>query len=157
MKTLDNGLIIYRIPQENILIRLKNSFLPVQEQYLGYISRFINIPKKTKSKIRFGTNSTIKKIKYHLLNFQRYFYNPNAKYADDLIKKWIKSSVRFFMDLLLNGFVFWLTSIGLTSIFTITWIQLGPGFLHILNIFELGLILWFFEGIYKYIRGGYKK
>lgn len=96
-------------------------------------------------------------LKTSLLKFIRYFYDENLRYADDAIEKWVKTCVILFGDILLNGFIFWLVLLSLISIFPITWINLGPGIWHLLNILQLGLILWFIEGIYKFIRGGYKK
>ena len=160
MKTLGNDMIIYKIPQENILIRLKNSFLPIQEEYLGYISEFKNIPKKTKLKLKNSIVSFIKKSKYLLLNFQRYFYDSNAKYADQLIEKWVKSFVNLFFTILITGFVFWIALIGLISIFDFfpfNKISLGPGVWNLLNIIQLGLVVWVSEGIFRFIKYGGKK
>ncbi len=99
----------------------------------------------------------IKGLKNLILRFNRYFYDENLKYVDDLIEKQVKSIVPLIFDILLNGFVFWLVLLSLSSILPINWISLGPGAWHLLNIIQLGLILWFFEELYKFIRGGYKK
>ena len=84
-------------------------------------------------------------IKPQLLKFIRYFYNDSLQYADQAIEKWFKA------------FVFWLVLLSLIYIFPISGINLGPGAWHLINILQLGLILWFIEGLYKYIMGGWKK
>ena len=96
-------------------------------------------------------------IKPQLLKFVRYFYDKDVQYVDHIIQKWFKAYVSLIVEITTNGFVFWLVLLSLTSIFPITWISLGPGAWHLLNILQLGLILWFFEGLYKYMRGGWKK
>ena len=97
-----------------------------------------------------------KTLKNSLLRFVRYFYDEKAMYIDDFIEQWIKSFVRFILDILLNGFMFWLALVALISIFSIK-VSLGPGYWHFLQIFQLGLIICFAEKTYKFIRGGYKK
>ncbi|MAF50781.1 MAG: hypothetical protein CMH64_01690 [Nanoarchaeota archaeon] len=96
-------------------------------------------------------------IKPQILKFVRYFYDSNLNYADQAIEKWFKAYIVLFVEIATNGLVFWLVLLSLTSIFNIDGINLGPGAWHLLNILQLGLILWFIEGLYKYGRGGYKK
>ncbi len=100
-------------------------------------------------------NPTIS-LKNSLLRFVRYFYDERTMYIDDLIEKQFKSFVRFGLDIILNGFMFWLVLMALISIFSIN-VHLGPGLWHFLNIFQLGLVICFFEKIYKFIRREYKK
>ena len=97
-----------------------------------------------------------KTLKNSLLSFVRYFYDDKIGYIDNLIEQWIKSSVRFILDILLNGFMFWLVLIALISIFSVK-VDLGPGYWHLLQIFQLGIIIVFFEKAYKFLRGEYKK
>jgi len=96
-------------------------------------------------------------IKPQLLKFIRYFYNDSLQYADQAIEKWFKAFVLFVIEIIGNGFVFWLVLLSLIYIFPISGINLGPGAWHLINILQLGLILWFIEGLYKYIMGGWKK
>ena len=86
-----------------------------------------------------------------LLKFIRRFYKPNLDYTDSLIKEWVNISVRFFIAILVNGITFWLVLLSLMSIFPLT-VNLGPGVWNILNIFQLGLILWFFKELYNFVR-----
>lgn len=95
-------------------------------------------------------------LKTLILKFIRYFYDPQLKYADDAIEKWVKSLTILFGDILVNGLALWLVLISISSIFQIQGINLGPGAWHLLNIIQLGLILWFIEKIYVFIRRGYK-
>ena len=96
-------------------------------------------------------------LKNYLLRFIRYFYDPNATYVEKLLEKWFKFSVDLLIKIFINGFVFWLFLVSLTSVFTINKINLGPGWWHILTIVKLGIIQYFIENTYKYYRGGYKK
>ena len=92
-------------------------------------------------------------MKKLILKFVRRFYDENFNYVDELIKEWITSIVKFITFLFFEGFMFWLVLLALTSVFPLDWINLGPGAWHLLNILQLGLILWFFEKTYKFIRG----
>ena len=99
----------------------------------------------------------VKNLKNYFINFQRYFYDPNATYVDKLIEKWIKFVVPAFLDILITGFITWLFFISFISIFPINWIKLGPGVWNLLNIIQLGLIIWVFESTYRFLRSGGKK
>lgn len=99
----------------------------------------------------------IKSQKNILLRFIRYFYDENFQYVDKLIEKWIKSFIPFVITIALTGFVGWLFFISLTSLTPLSWPRLGPGVWNVLNIFQIGLILWCSEKTYRFIRGGYKK
>ncbi len=99
----------------------------------------------------------VKSLKNSILDFQRYFYDPNAQYVDRLFKKWLKGLVQLGIEIFLNGFIFWVVLLSIVSIFSINFINLGPKAWHLLNILELGVIIWFFEEMFKFIMGGYKK
>lgn len=96
-------------------------------------------------------------IKPLILKFVRYFYDSHLDYADQALEKWFKSYVLFIVEILTNGMVLWLVLLSIISIFSVNGIHLGPGAWHLLNILQLGLILWFIEGLYKFIMGGWKK
>ena len=90
-------------------------------------------------------------IKPQILKFVRYFYDSNLMYADQAIEKWFKGFVLLVVEIITNGVIFWLVLLSMSVIFQIDGIRLGPGFFHLLNILQLGLILWFFEGLYGLI------
>ena len=99
-------------------------------------------------------------LKNSFLNFVRYFYDENLTYANTLPKKWIKALIPFIFDIILTGLVFYFTLSGLVFVFPklSNYIFVGTEFWHILKIIlYLGVIRWFFEDIYKFIKGGYKK
>jgi len=91
-------------------------------------------------------------MKKLLLKFLRRFYNPHLQYADIQIKEWQNAFVKFIVDLVFNGFMWWITALAIISIFGVTWFNLGPGLWHILNIIQFGLISWFFKGTINYLR-----
>ncbi len=99
-------------------------------------------------------------LKNSFIDFVRYFYDPNIQYVSHLRTKWIKELVPFVLDIILSGFVFYLVLFGIVFVFPkiSAFIFLGTTYWHIpMIIFFLGIILWFFENRYQYIRGGYKK
>ncbi len=99
-------------------------------------------------------------LKNSFLNFVRYFYDENLTYANTLPKKWVKDLIPFIFDIILTGLMFFLFLSGLVFVFpkTSSYIFIGTEYWHIpIVILYLGLILWFSEDIYKFIRGGYKK
>ena len=95
-------------------------------------------------------------IKPLILKYVRNFYNPTLKYADEAIDGCVKSLIVLFGDILINGVSAWLVLLSITSIFPLDWIHLGPGAWHLLNIIQLGFVLWFIEKNYVFIRRGYK-
>ncbi len=99
----------------------------------------------------------VKSLKNSILDFQRYFYDPDAQYTNRLLEKWLKGLVQLGIEIFINGFIFWLVLLSIISIFSIKFVILGPGAWHLLNILELGVIIWFFEEMFKFIMGGYKK
>lgn len=99
----------------------------------------------------------VKSLKNSFLNFVRYFYNENFTYIDRLIENWVKKIIPFILTIFFTGFIWWLVLLSIVSLTPLSWPTLGPGAWHILNIFQLGLIVWIIEDRYKFIRGGYKK
>ncbi len=95
-------------------------------------------------------------IKPLILKFVRYFYDSKLAYADQAIEKWFKGYILFIVEIITNGFLLWLVLLSITTIFPTYWIHLGPGAWHLINILQLGLILWFIEKIYIFARRGYK-
>ena len=98
----------------------------------------------------------IKSTKNSFLNFIRYFYDPNFQYVDSLFKELNKKIVRFVLNIALTGLVGWLVILSILQLTPATWPILGPGVRHILNIFQIGLIVWCFEKIFRFIRRGTK-
>ncbi len=91
-------------------------------------------------------------MKKVLLKFVRRFYNPNLTYADKLLEEWEKKSVRFIIDIIINGLVFYLVLIGLSTVFIglSDKIYLGKTYWEIpLIIILLGVTIWFFESVLK--------
>lgn len=94
-----------------------------------------------------------------VLNFVRYFYDDKLMYTEHLAKKWIKSLIPLIIDIVLAGFVFYLFLSGIVFVFpkTSPYIFVGTTYWHIpIIIIYLGLIIWFFENRYEYLRRGYK-
>ena len=93
-------------------------------------------------------------MKKLLLRFVKRFYNPNLQYTDDidrLIESWKKYFVQTFLTIIFNGFFIWLVLMSFISLFH-TRSPLGPGFWHLLNILELGLLAWFIKEILNFRR-----
>ncbi len=90
-------------------------------------------------------------MKKHLLKFVRKYYQTDLRYADDLLRKWEKVIVRAIIDVFLNGIVVWLVFLSILTMFPLKYPILGPGAWHILNIFQLGLLSWFFRELWKFI------
>ncbi len=91
-------------------------------------------------------------MKKLLLKFVRRFYDSNLTYADKLIEEWEKKSVRFIIDIIINGFVFYLVLVGLSTVFVrlSDKIYLGKEYWEVpLIILLLGIIIWFFESVLK--------
>lgn len=102
----------------------------------------------------------VKSLKSHFLNFVRYFYDPMLPYPETLFRKWFKQFIPFLLTLFLTGLVFYLFLYGLVFIFPklSSYIFLGKFFWQIpIIILFLGLIRWFGEDLYKFIRRGGKK
>ena len=95
-------------------------------------------------------------MKKLLLKFVRRFFNPDLAYTDALTKQWVDGLVRLIVDIIFYGFVGWLFILSILSIFPINWINIGPGAWHLLNIFQIGFILWFLKGTLNYLRRGKK-
>jgi len=94
-------------------------------------------------------------LKNSFLNFVRYFYDPKVTYTDTIIQKWIKVLIPFILDITATGFVFYLALSGLVFVFpkVSQYIFLGTVYWHIpIIILYLGLIRWFFEDLYNFIR-----
>ena len=101
-----------------------------------------------------------KSLKNMILRFGREYYDSNLQYADPLIEKWVKSYVVFIIDTVCNGAVLYLVLVGLKIVFpfNLFFINTGTSLWHIpIIIGVLGLILWYFQKFYEYIRGGYRK
>jgi len=99
-------------------------------------------------------------IKNSFLNFVRYFFDDQVQYTEHLTRKWIKALIPFFLNIIIAGAVFYGVIKGLVFVFPklSTYIFTGTVLWHVpVIILSLGLIHWFFEDRYKYIRGGYKK
>ena len=102
----------------------------------------------------------INTLKNSILSFVREFYDPNAAYADKIIEKWNKSFVQLVVWIIFNGLALYLVLSGISFIFprTSSYIFIGNSYWQIpLLIIYSGIILWFAEGMYKFVRGGYKK
>ncbi len=95
----------------------------------------------------------IKTINNWVLTFLRYFYDENFQYTNNLFKSWFNKLIPFILTIAFTGFVGWLFALSLISLFQVTWIKLDSG---ILNIFQIGLIIWCSEKTYEFIRR-YKK
>ena len=98
-------------------------------------------------------------MKKLLLKFIRTYYNPNEQYIEPLIKKWNKALVTWFMYVFVNGLIGYLVLSGIVFIFpkTNAYIFVGSEYWHILVIIIYsGLIIWFFQEIYKW-KNKYKK
>ena len=94
-------------------------------------------------------------LKNQFLNFVRYFYDPKLTYADTLFEKWLKQLIPLIFDIILTGFVFYLFLSGLVLVFPklSSYIFLGTSYWHIpIIILYLGLIRWFGEDLYNFIR-----
>ncbi len=97
----------------------------------------------------------VKSLKNSFLNFVRYFYDETLTYPEIAIRKWIKAFVPFFITILLTGLVFYLTLSGLVFVFpkVSSFIFLGTTYWHIpVIVLYLGLIRWFGEDLYNFIR-----
>lgn len=102
----------------------------------------------------------VKSLKNSFLGFVRYFYDPMLPYPENLFRKWTKVLVPFIITLFLTGLVFYLFLFGLIFIFPklSPYIFLGERFWQIpIIILFLGLIRWFGEDLYKFIKRGGKK
>ncbi|KKL21828.1 hypothetical protein LCGC14_2441540 [marine sediment metagenome] len=101
-----------------------------------------------------------KTIKNSFIDFIRYFYDPNLQYLSHLRRKWVKSLIPKFLDVIFTGVWTYGFLFGIVWIFpkSSNYIFLGTNYWQVLLIiFFLGLITWYFEDRYEYIRGGYKK
>ena len=101
----------------------------------------------------------MKTIQQLLLYFIRYFYQPDLPFIDKLIEQWLKSLIQQIVWVVFNGFIGYLTLSGLVFIFPglDRLVFLGSKYWHIpIVIFYVGIIIWFFEALYKFIRKGYK-
>jgi len=95
-------------------------------------------------------------LKNSFINFVRYFYDDRIGYTTDLTRKWIKFIIPFLITIFFTGFVFYLFFSGLVFIFPklSPYIFTGSEYWHIpIIIFYLGLIRWYGEDLYKFIRG----
>ena len=100
-----------------------------------------------------------------LLIFIRRFYNPEITYIDTLIKDWNTRFIQFVVDVIINGLVLYITLVGLSIIFPVTskYIYLGTSYWEFpIIVIYLGIIGWFFRGLYNWIKtiqkiGGVRK
>jgi len=98
-----------------------------------------------------------KTLRNSFLNFVRYFYDENLTYPEALIKKKFKAFIPFIITIFLTGVVFYLFLYGIVFIFpkSSAYIFLGTTFWHVpVIILFLGLIRWFSEDLYKFLRWG---
>ncbi len=101
-------------------------------------------------------NILSKRLKLLLINFIRRYYNPDEKYASQVITQAEKNLVKFFVDISFNGFVLYLALTGLVFTFPrlTSWIHLGSAYWHIPGVMlYLGLIFWTIEKTIKSLRG----
>lgn len=98
-------------------------------------------------------NKVFKTIKKYILRFIRRFYQPELDYIEKVVEKWINSFVIGIIDILLNGFVLWLSFIGILRIYSF--------FVHqdfrLTDIFYYGVVLWSISHWYQFFRIGYKR
>ncbi len=100
-------------------------------------------------------NILSKRLKLLLINFIRRYYNPDEKYASQVISQAEKNLVKFFVDIFFNGIILYLALTGLVFTFPrlTSWIYLGSEFWHIPgSMFFLGLIFWTAEKTIKSMR-----
>jgi len=99
-------------------------------------------------------------LRNSFLNFVRYFYDPLLPYPENLFRKWFKQFIPFLLTLSLTGLVFYLFLFGIVWIFprSSSYIYLGTTYWQVpIIILFLGLIRWYGEDLYKFIRWGGKK
>ena len=99
-------------------------------------------------------------LRNSFLNFIRYFYDENLTYPETILRKWIKFFIPFFITIFLTGLVFYLFLYGSIWIFPrlSSYIFLGERFWQVpIIILFLGLIRWFGEDLYKFIKHGGKR
>ena len=90
-------------------------------------------------------------IKNGILLFARRFYDPKIPYADTLINEWVNSFVKWFMDILLNGFIGYLALFALTYLFNVN-IYLGDSLWQLpFTIILIGILSWFITNLLKII------
>ena len=71
-------------------------------------------------------------LKKWLLMFVRRFYQPDLTYTDKLIEKWVNSTVKWFIDLVVDGLFGYFALFGLYFLFPSLreYIFLGDEFWH---------------------------
>ena len=93
-------------------------------------------------------------IKTLILKFIRRFYQPELTYTDKLIKQWVDNLIRWFIDILFNGFVGYLALFGLTYLFPAlnNKIFLGDNLFYLpFTIVLIGIVSWFVFNFLKII------
>ena len=94
-------------------------------------------------------------LKKWLLMFVRRFYQPEITYIDKLIKQWVDNSVKWFIDILVNGTLVYLVLFSLWFLFPALRriIYLGDKFWHFPFVMILsGVSLWFFMELIKWYQ-----
>lgn len=91
-------------------------------------------------------------LKNSLIKFIRYFYDPNAAYADKIIEKWLKALVRLFIDIFVNGFITYMFLVSLKILFPLEWIKTGTIFTFPLYIIWCGIVVYFIRQMIQWWR-----
>ena len=91
-------------------------------------------------------------MKKLVLKFIRRFYNQDLTYADKFIEERKVGTVTFTIDIILNGIIGLLVILSVVSLTPATWPKVGPGFWYVLNVFQIGLVLWFFRELINFLK-----
>lgn len=94
-------------------------------------------------------------VKNTILMFVRRFYQPEITYADKLIKQWVDSFVRIFVDVVINGFIGYLFLFGLLYLFPYfsNKIFLGDRFWHFpFAVILIGIVTWFMRETWVWVQ-----
>ena len=98
-------------------------------------------------------------LKKWLLMFARRFYQSDLQYVDKLIDKWVTNSIRWFIDLIIDGLFAYLALFGLYFLFPSlrAYIFLGDTFWHFpFAIILIGIVSQFFMKLIHWYQSNKK-
>ena len=98
-------------------------------------------------------------LKKYLLMFVRRFYQPELTYIDKLFKEWVDGMVRWWIDIIFNGFIGYLALFCLTYLFPVlrTKVSFGDNLWQLpFTIILIGIVLWFLRETWKWFQSNRK-